>query len=264
MQTTSCHNTRCLEADFPPPHSQLCTFLKSDISRHLRAAVLSFAPQLNIPLPAVCRQHTVKDFLGMPPLCLMISASHANSAVTVDKGAWERMFSCERKLMRIVLAWWTPTGVVRPPPGSSDPHFFQHTQKCPQLAAAQSARHRILYGACCQVMQSAGVPASPERIPSPPLVPRADILTVLQDHLLLSDASVAHCCADTYVERAAATAGSAAKVRAQEKVRKYTLHGPGGYVLYPPRSGISWPPLGDHPRAAQQAGAPRRGQWPLH
>ena len=62
---------------------------------------------------------------------------------------------------------------------------------------------------------------------------RADILTVLQDLLLLSDASVTHCCADTYVERAAATAGSAAEVRAQKKVRKYALHGPGRYNFTP-------------------------------
>ena len=50
---------------------------------------------------------------------------------------------------------------------------------------------------------------------------RADILCVLQDSLLLSDASVTHCFAVTYVEMAAATAGSAAEVRAAKKVAKY-------------------------------------------
>ena len=62
---------------------------------------------------------------------------------------------------------------------------------------------------------------------------RADILTVFQDRFLLSDPSVTHFCADTYVERAAATAGSAAEVRTQKKVRKYALHGPGGYDCTP-------------------------------
>ena len=42
-----------------------------------------------------------------------------------------------------------------------------------------------------------------------------------------------HCYADTYVERAAATTGFAAEVRAQKKVRKYALHGSGGYDFPP-------------------------------
>ena len=121
--------------------------------------------------------------------------------------------------------WWDP------PAGSSDPDFFQHAHKCPQLVAARSARHHILCGAWCQFMQSAGVPTSLEPICSKvagahPVTTgvRADILTVL-----LLDASVTYCCADTCIERAAATAGSAPEVRAQKKVRKYALHGPGGY-----------------------------------
>ena len=88
-------------------------------------------------------------------------------------------------------------------------------------AAARSARHHILCGAWCQFMQSAGVPTSLEPIcskvagahPVTTAGARADILAVLQDRLLLSDASVPHCCAGTYVEHAAATAGSAAEVR---------------------------------------------------
>ena len=48
--------------------------------------------------------------------------------------------------------------LVDPPPGSPEPDFFQHAQKCPKLAAARSAGHTILCGAWCQVMQSAGVP----------------------------------------------------------------------------------------------------------
>ena len=112
-------------------------------------------------------------------------------------------------------------------PGWSDPDFFQHAQKCPQLAAARSARHHILCGAWCQVMQSAGVPTSLEpncsKVAGANLVTtagtRAVILTVLQDRLLLSDASVTHCCADTYVERAAANEGSAAEVCAQKNAQ---------------------------------------------
>ena len=42
-----------------------------------------------------------------------------------------------------------------------------------------------------------------------------------------------HCCADTYVETAAATAGSAAEVRAAKKVAKYALCEPGGYDFTP-------------------------------
>ena len=52
--------------------------------------------------------------------------------------------------------------LVDPPPGSPEPDFFQHAEKCPQLAAARSARHNILCGTWCQVMQSAGVPISLE------------------------------------------------------------------------------------------------------
>ena len=36
--------------------------------------------------------------------------------------------------------------LVDPPPGSPEPDLFQHAQKCPQLAAARSARHNILSG----------------------------------------------------------------------------------------------------------------------
>ena len=69
-------------------------------------------------------------------------------------------------------------------------------------------------------MQSAGMPTSPEpncskvagAHPVTTACARGDIPTVLQNHLLLLDASVTHYCADTYVERAAATAGSAAEV----------------------------------------------------
>ena len=162
-------------------------------------------------------------------------------------------------------------GLGGPPLGSSDPDFFQHAQKCPQLAAARSVRHHILCGAWCKVMQSTGVPTSLEpncsKVGGADSVAtagaRADILTVLQDLLLLLDASVTHCCADSYVERAAATAGSAAEVRAQKKVRKCALHGPGGYD-FTPRGGILWPPVRGHARTAEQAGAPRRGQWPCH
>ena len=42
-----------------------------------------------------------------------------------------------------------------------------------------------------------------------------------------------HCCADISVESAATTAGSAAEVRAQKKVSRYALHGPGGYHFTP-------------------------------
>ena len=83
--------------------------------------------------------------------------------------------------------------IVDPPPGSSEPDFFQHAQKCPQLAAARSARHYILSETWCQVMQSAGVPTSLECIcskvagsnPVTSVGHKADNLCVLQDHLLL-------------------------------------------------------------------------------
>ena len=62
---------------------------------------------------------------------------------------------------------------------------------------------------------------------------RADILCVLQDRLLLSDVSVTHCCAQTYVVTAAATAGSAAEARAAQKSARYALREPGGYDFTP-------------------------------
>ena len=90
-------------------------------------------------------------------------------------------------------------------------------------------------------MQSAGVPTSLEpncsRVagsnPVTSAGDRAAILCVLQDRLLLSDVSVTHCCADTYVGQAAATAGSAAEARAAKKVAKYALSEPGGYDFTP-------------------------------
>ena len=51
---------------------------------------------------------------------------------------------------------------------------------------------------------------------------RADVLCVLQDRRLLSDVSVTHCCADTYV-------ATAAEARAAKKVAKNALREPGGY-----------------------------------
>ena len=90
-------------------------------------------------------------------------------------------------------------------------------------------------------MQSAGVPISLEpncsklagSNPVTSAGDRADILCVVQDRLLLSDVSVTQCCASTYVETAAATAGSAAEVRVAKKVAKYALHEPGGCDFTP-------------------------------
>ena len=62
---------------------------------------------------------------------------------------------------------------------------------------------------------------------------RADILTVLQDLLLLSDAFVNPRCVDTCIERAATTADPAAEVSAQKKVRNYALHGLSGHDFTP-------------------------------
>ena len=62
---------------------------------------------------------------------------------------------------------------------------------------------------------------------------RADILAVFQDRLLLADASVTHCCADTYVAAASSTAGAAAELRAAKKVAKYALQERGGYDFTP-------------------------------
>ena len=59
------------------------------------------------------------------------------------------------------------------------------------------------------------------------------LLCVLQDRLLLSDVSVTHCCADTYVATAATTAGSAAEARAAKKVARYALREPDGYDFTP-------------------------------
>ena len=129
--------------------------------------------------------------------------------------------------------------LIDPPPGSPEPNFFQHAQKCPQLAAARSDRHNILCGTWCRFLQSAGVPTSlkpncsrvPGSNPATSGGDRTDVLCVLQDRLLLSIVSVAHCCADTYVVMAATTAGSAAQTRAAKKVAKYALRKPGGYNI---------------------------------
>ena len=90
-------------------------------------------------------------------------------------------------------------------------------------------------------MQSAGVPTSLEHNcskvtgsnPVTSAVDRADIVCVLQDCLLLPDVSVTHCCADTYMDIAAATAGPTAEGRAAKKVAKYALREPGGYDFTP-------------------------------
>ena len=86
--------------------------------------------------------------------------------------------------------------------------------------------HAICWGAHltgAQLLKSRGV--KPGHI----VWRQADIICVLQDRLLLSDVSVAHCCADIYVDTAAATAGSAAEGHAAKKVAKYALREPGGY-----------------------------------
>ena len=89
-------------------------------------------------------------------------------------------------------------------------------------------------------MQSAGVPTSIEpnsRVagsnPVTSAGDRAYVLCVLQDRLLLSDVSVTHYCADTYLATAATTAGSATETRAAKKVAKYALREPGGYDFTP-------------------------------
>ena len=90
-------------------------------------------------------------------------------------------------------------------------------------------------------MQSARVPNSLEpncsRVagsdPITSAANRADILCLLQDRLLLSDASLTHCSAHTYVETAATATGSAAEARAAKKVAKYTLREPGSYDCTP-------------------------------
>ena len=90
-------------------------------------------------------------------------------------------------------------------------------------------------------MQSAGMPTSLEpnyskvagSNPVTSAGDRADIVCALQDRLLLSDVSVPHCCADTYVYTAAATAGSAAEGRAEKKAAKYALREPGSYGFTP-------------------------------
>ena len=130
--------------------------------------------------------------------------------------------------------------LVDHPPGSPEPYFFQHAQKCPQLAAARSMRHNILCGIWCQVMQSAGVPTlmlNCSRVagsnPVDSAGDRADIFCVLRDRLLLSDVSVTRCCADTYVAMAASTAGSPAETRAAKMVAKCALRKPGGIDFTP-------------------------------
>ena len=90
-------------------------------------------------------------------------------------------------------------------------------------------------------MQSSGVPTSLEpncskvagSNPVTSAGDETDILCVLQERLLLLHVSVMHYCADTYVETAAATAGSAAEVRAAKKVSKYALREPGDYDFTP-------------------------------
>ena len=62
---------------------------------------------------------------------------------------------------------------------------------------------------------------------------RAGIFCVLQDRLLLTDVPVTHYCADTYVDTAATTAGSAVETRAANKVAKYAWREPGGYDFTP-------------------------------
>ena len=90
-------------------------------------------------------------------------------------------------------------------------------------------------------MQSAGVPTSVEpncstvagSNPVTSAGDKADTLCVLQDRLRLSDVSVTDCCANTYVETPATTAGSAAEKRTAKKVAKYAPREPGGYGVTP-------------------------------
>ena len=139
----------------------------------------------------------------MPSRTLQVPQSHESKCLD----SYITLLGCRPVSVTVTLLTLRARQDVAPPPGSYDPDFFQHAQKCLQPTAARSARHYIVCGAWCQIMQSAGVPTSLEpncsRVagahPVTTAGARADILTVLQDHLLLSDGSVTHCCADTYV-----------------------------------------------------------------
>ena len=171
------------------------------------------------------------------PICL--TALPIRNALTLSNSAFCNAFQFRLGLsphpMHALRVRCGCGALVDPPLGSSETDFFQHAQKCPQLAGARSAHHNILCGTWCQVMQSAGMPTSLEpncsRVaaanPVTSAGDRADVLCVPRDRLLLFNVSVTHCCADRHVATAATTAGSPAEARAAKQVAKYALREPG-------------------------------------
>jgi hypothetical protein len=122
------------------------------------------------------------------------------------------------------------------------PGNLDHAMTCNTLSGANTLRHEILKGIWRRSAGRAGVATSEE----PELRPlrgqdrsgnfgdRGDILLVLQSALTVTDISVIHPAARTYVRAAAATAGSAAAVRDQQKRARYDRGGDtGGYAFVP-------------------------------
>jgi hypothetical protein len=118
-----------------------------------------------------------------------------------------------------------------------------HAMSCKALSGAMTLRHEILKGTWRRIANRAGIASSAE--PAMRSLPgvqasavanspesRGDILMVLPDGLTVTDVSVIHPAAASYV-RAARVEGGAAASRDQVKRAQYSSADPNGYAFVP-------------------------------
>jgi hypothetical protein len=144
-----------------------------------------------------------------------------------------------------VPRWWPVTvRSGRAPPAD-------HAMVCTARTKGVTMRHDLLLEACRRIAQRAGVAATVEpameRLQAGTgraSLERSDMLVVLPDEgLVVTDVSVVHPAANSFFQRAAHTAGTAASTRDAPKSCKY---GGGGQVagssFTPLLHGVLWAP----------------------
>jgi nucleotide-binding universal stress UspA family protein len=125
-----------------------------------------------------------------------------------------------------------------------DHGITDHAMTCKSLSGAMTLRHDIIKDTVRRIANRAGIATSvePELRPlrgvqtaalnNRPLS-RGDVLLVLPDALTVTDISVVHPAAPTYVAGAAQTDGSAAAARDQLKRARYETEDPAAYAFTP-------------------------------
>lgn len=118
-----------------------------------------------------------------------------------------------------------------------------HSLVCQSVKRTITSRHHLLVASWRRIMGRAGVATTREPSLAEHLhadtarQPRAaaygDVLAMLPRRLTITDVSVIHPGADTYVRRAAGEAGAAAEIRDKQKYEKYNRAGSAVYRVVP-------------------------------